>query len=173
MKTFLSIFTLSAFLSIASFSTVDAQRIAVIDINAVLENLDEYKGAQEELDKVADTWRQEISREYDKIKGMYNRYQAEQVLLGEDARKQREEAIVEAETSVREMQKNRFGPEGDLFKRRAELIQPIQDKVYSAIKDYANQKGYDLIFDKGSSSGLLFNKTKLDETESFIATLKK
>lgn len=150
----------------------EAQRIAVVDITAVLEGLDTYKGSQAELDRVAEAWRQEIAQEYDKIKGMYNRYQAEQVLLSDETRKEREEAIVAAETRVREMQKNRFGPEGELFERRAELVQPIQDKVYSVMQKYAEQKGYDLIFDKGSSAGLLFSKATFDKTDEFKAAVE-
>ncbi len=152
-------------------SRVDAQRIAVVDITAVLEGLETYTASQAELDRVAEAWRQEIAQEYDKIKGMYNRYQAEQVLLSDEARKEREEAIVAAETRVREMQKNRFGPEGELFTRRAELVQPIQDKVYAVMQKYAEQKGYDLIFDKGSSAGLLFSKPTFDKTEEFKAAV--
>ena len=149
--------------------TVDAQRIAVIDITAVLEAMPTYAAAQQELDRVAEGWRQEIAQEYDKIKGMYNRYQAEQVLLSDQQRKEREDAIVEAETRVREMQKNRFGPEGELFQRRVELVQPIQDKVYSAIEKYADQRGYDLIFDKASSTGLIFSKASFDKTDEVKA----
>ncbi len=152
-------------------ATTQAQRIAVVDITAVLESLELYKESQVELDNVAEAWRQEIAQEYDKIKGMYNRYQAEQVLLSDDARREKEEAIVEAETRVREMQKNRFGPEGELFERRAELVQPIQDKVYAAMTKYAEQRGYDLIFDKGSSAGLLFSKASFDKTEELKAAV--
>ena len=148
-----------------------AQRIAVVDITAVLEAMPEYNGAQEELDKVAEGWRQEIAQEYDKIKGMYNRYQAEQVLLSDDARAEREQEIVDAETRVREMQKNRFGPEGELFQRRAELVQPIQDKVYGSLQSFADQRGYDLIFDKGSSAGLLSSKPSFDKTEDVKSSL--
>ena len=154
-----------ALLTLTAANTATAQRIAVVDINAVLDGMDTYKGAQQELDRLADTWRQEIAQEYDKIKGMYNRYQAEQVLLSDEARAEREEAIVAAETRVREMQKNRFGPEGELFQRRAELVQPIQDKVYAAIQEFAEKRGYDLIFDKGSAAGLLFSKASFDKTE--------
>lgn len=154
-----------ALATLGTITVTHAQRIAVVDINAVLEGMDDYKAAQTELDRVADAWRQEIAQEYDKIKGMYNRYQAEQVLLSDEARKEREDEIVSAETRVREMQKNRFGPDGELFDRRAELVQPIQDKVYGAISSFADKRGYDLIFDKGSAAGLLFSKETFDKTE--------
>ena len=170
MKTLLTICAL-AFASLFATADTHAQRIAVVDITAVLEDLDDYKAAQEELDKLAEGWRQEIAREYDKIKGMYNKYQAEQVLMSDDARAEREEQIVAAETRVREMQKNRFGPEGELFQRRAELVQPIQDKVYTAIQSYADQRGYDFIFDKGSSAGLLFSKASFDKTDELKSAI--
>ena len=150
-------------------TSVSAQRIAVVDINQVLESLPEYQEAQKELDRIAAEWRQEIAQQYDVIKSMYNKYQAEQVLLSDEVRKQREEEIVNKEKSVREMQKQRFGPDGALFKRRQSLVQPIQDKVYSAIEDYANSMDFDFILDKGSSAGLLFVNSRFDKTEDIIS----
>ncbi len=150
-----------------------AQRIAVVDVTAVLESLPEYQKAQEQLDKVATAWRQEIAQEQDKVKGMYSKYQAEQVLLSEDMKKAREEEIMNKEKEVREMQRMKFGPEGALFKKREELVKPIQDKVYGAIARFAEDKGLDFMFDKGSASGLIFTDKKNDKTEDLIAALKK
>ena len=161
-------FLFFAVLFFVGTSTISAQRIAVVDINQVLESLPEYQQAQKDLDRQAATWRQEIAQEYDVIKSMYNKYQAEQVLLSDEVRKQREEEIVNKEKSVREMQKQRFGPEGALFKRRQALVQPIQDKVYTTIEDYANAKDFDFILDKGSSAGLLFVNSRFDKTEDII-----
>jgi len=158
-------------LAIAAFAT--AQRIAVVDVTAVLESLPEYQKAQEQLDKVATAWRQEIAQEQDKVKGMYSKYQAEQVLLSEDMKKTREEEIMTKEKEVREMQRLKFGPEGALFKKREELVKPIQDKVYAAIARFAEDKGLDFMFDKGSASGLIFTDKKNDKTEDLIASLKK
>ncbi len=112
-----------------------AQRIAIVDITKVLEQLPDYKAAQKQLDDIAAQWRQEISIEYDQIKAMYNKYQAEQVLLTEDARKQKEDEITEREKQAREMQRDKFGPEGALFRKRQDLVQPIQERVYAAIKN--------------------------------------
>ena len=150
----------------------NAQRIAYVDVNAILENIDEYKAAQDELDKLASRWRQEIAQEYDKIKGMYNRYQAEQVLLSDDARRQREDEIMEKEKEVRDMQKNKFGPEGELFQRRQELVRPIQEKVYSAIEEYATERGYDFIFDKSGATGMIFSNPQYDKTQDVMQKLK-
>lgn len=157
------ILTLIALVVTISYSA-EAQRIAVVDIQGILSQMTDYQSAESQLDKVASEWRQEISIEYDKIKSMYNKYQAEQVLLSEADKKLREDAIVEAEAQVRELQKRRFGPEGDLFLKRQELVAPIQEKVFGAIEDYAADKGYDLIFDKAGSTGLLFTSAEYDKT---------
>jgi outer membrane protein len=154
-------------------SFASAQRIAVVDVTAVLESLPEYQKAQEQLDKIATAWRQEIAQEQDKIKGMYSKYQAEQVLLSEEMKKQREEEIMNKEKDVRELQRQKFGPEGALFKKREELVKPVQDKVYGAIERFATDKGFEFIFDKGSASGLLFSDSKNDKTDDIKALVKK
>ena len=119
--------------------SVNAQKIAVIDVNQVLASLPDYKKAQEDLDKIAQKWRGEIAQQQDAIKGMYNRYQAEQVLLSDDQRKKREEEIMAKEKDAREAQRVKFGAEGELFRKRQELVKPIQDKVYAAIEKFANE----------------------------------
>jgi len=160
IKKLLSAFSLVVLMSVS----MNAQRIAIVDINEVLGSFIDYQNAEKEIDRVASEWRQEIAQEYDQIKAMYNKYQAEQVLLNEEQKKEREDEIMEAEKAVREMQKNRFGPEGDLFIKRQELVSPIQDKVYAAIEDFAADRGYDLIFDKGGAAGLLFVSDEYDKT---------
>ncbi|MCR9286078.1 OmpH family outer membrane protein [Saprospiraceae bacterium] len=153
--------------------TANAQRIAYVDVNRILESITEYQGAQEELDKTAAKWRQDIAKEYDVIKGMYNRYQAEQVLLSDEARKAKEEEIMQKEKEVREIQKTKFGPEGALFQKRKELVQPIQDRVYGAIEEYAKDRGFDFIFDKSSASGMLFSNAEYDKTDDILRKLER
>ncbi len=153
-----------------SFSA-DAQRIAYVDVNRLLETMPEYQKSQKELDQTAAKWRQDIAQEYDVIKGMYNKYQAEQVLMSDDMRTQKEEEIMNAEKRVREMQKQKFGPEGALFKKRQDLVRPIQEKVYTTIEDYANEKGYDFIFDKSASSGMIFSNARYDKTDDLLQKL--
>lgn len=150
----------------------EAQRIAYVDVNKILESVGEYQTAQDELDRLAARWRQEIAQEYDKIKSMYNRYQAEQVLLSDQARQQREEEIMAKEKEVRDIQKVKFGPEGELFQRRQELVRPIQDRIYAAIEKFAEEKGFDFIFDKGGSAGMIFSNPAYDKTEDIIRALK-
>lgn len=167
MKKLASTLGLLLFLATVSFS----QKIAYVDVSKILENLGEYNKAQEDLEKIAAQWRQEIAQDYDVIKGLYNRYQAEQVLLSDEQRKQREDEIMEKEKDVREKQKVKFGPDGDLFKKRQELVQPIQDKVYGAIESYANENAFDFIFDKGSSAGIIFSNPRYDKTDDILKQL--
>ncbi len=169
---FKKIFAVALFAMAFTFSA-SAQRLAYVDVTAILESLPDYQKAQEALDKVATQWRQEIAQEQDKIKGLYSKYQAEQVLLSEEMKKQREEEIMNKEKEVRELQRRKFGPEGDLFKKREELVKPIQERVYNAITKFAEDKGFEYIFDKGSSSGMLYADKKNDKTEEIKNMLKK
>lgn len=152
--------------------TATAQRIAIVDIQGVLLGMAQYQDAQKELDRVAAEWRQEIAKEYDKIRAAYNKYQAEQVLLSDQAKKEKQDEIMEMEAQVRDMQKKRFGADGDLFKRRQDLVRPIQEQVYGAIEEYANDRGYDFIFDKGGSTGLIFSSDEYDKTDDIKKRLR-
>jgi outer membrane protein len=152
-------------LAFASTFGLSAQKIAIVDINAILADMPAYQKAQEELDKVAAEWRQEIAQEYDNIKSLYNKYQAEQVLLSDEVKKQREDEIMDKEKDVRALQKGKFGPEGELFLMRRELVNPIQEKVFDAIEQYALESSYDLILDKAGSAGVLFVSEEYDKTD--------
>jgi len=151
--------------------SVQAQKIAYVNVQEILESIEEYQEAQTELDRMANTWRQEIAQEYDNIKSLYNRYQAEQVLLSEDIRAQREQEIMDKEKQVRDLQRARFGPEGQLFKRRQELVRPIQEKVYAAIETFAQERDYDFIFDRSSDSSMIFTNPDYDKTQDVLRRL--
>jgi len=153
-------------------SSITAQKFAYVDVEKILNELPDYKKAQTDLDNIASKWKQEIAQEYDKIKGLYNKYQAEQVLLSDDARKQREDEINQKEKEVRELQKTKFGTDGALFQKRQELVKPIQDKVYAAIEKYALDKTFDFIFDKGTA-GMIFSSSKFDVTADISKILNK
>ena len=149
-------------------TTAFAQRVGIVNTGEVLESIEDYRNSQAELDRLADQWRQDIAKEHDKIKAEYNRYQAEQVLMSDEARRQKEDEIIQMESRVRDMQKRRFGPEGDLFKKRQEMVEPIQDRVYKAIEEYADARGYDIILDKSSNAGLIFSNDKYDITSDIL-----
>jgi outer membrane protein len=152
-----------------TFTTIQAQKIALVDINEILSSLPEYQNAEKELDQLSATWRQEIAVEFDKVKSLYNKFQAEQVLLSTEEKTRKEEEILKKEGEVREMQKRKFGPDGELFMKRQEMVAPIQEKVFAAIEGYAADRGFDMIFDKGGATGLLFSTADFDKT----ADLKK
>ena len=160
-------------MTLGTITTLSAQRIAIVDITKVLQEMPDYKAAQVELDNIAAEWRQQIALEYDQIKAMYNKYQAEQVLLTEDGRKKKEDEIMEREKQVRDLQKEKFGAEGALFRKRQDLVQPIQERVYGAIQTYAEDRGFDFIFDKGGSSGLIFSNAEYDKTDDIIRLVNK
>ncbi len=164
-------FFFSLVFAAASFFS-QAQKIAIVDINKVMEAVPEYKTANDNLEKIAAKWRQEIAQENDKLKGLFNKYQAEQVLLNDEQKKQKEEEIMAKEKEVRDMQKDKFGPEGALFKKRQELVKPVQDRVFSTITKYAEAKGFDFIFDKGGSAGLIYNNSAFDKTDDLIKEVK-
>ena len=161
IKTSILTFALVGLLSVSIY----AQKIAVIDINAILTELPEYIQAQQDIDRIAADWNQEIAQEFDKVKSMYNKYQAEQVLLSDEVRAQREEEIKNKEREVRDLQKRKFGPEGELFLKRREIVNPIQEKVFAAIETYALDMGYDIVLDKAGSAGVLFVGEDFDKTD--------
>lgn len=144
---------------------ISAQNIAVIDVSEILENMDDYKNAQKEIDKLSEQYRQIVIAEQDKVRAMYNKYEAEVVLMTEDMKKQREEDIMAKEKEIRELQRGFFGPEGELFQKRSELVQPIENSVFAAITEYAEERRVDLVIDRSLNSGLLFVGERLDKTD--------
>jgi outer membrane protein len=131
----------------------------------------DYKLAQKNLDDVAANWQKEIDALQQELDKMYKDYDAEQVMLTEDLRKKREDQLFVKEKNLRDLQRNRFGFEGDLFKRRQEFIKPIQDKVYNAVQKLAVQRGYDFILDKSEGITVIFADPKLEKSEDVLKEL--
>ncbi len=143
-----------------------AQKFAYVDTDYILENIPEFKKAQQELDKVSADWQKEVEARYKEIESLYKAFQAEQVMLTDDMRKNRENEIIEKERLAKEFQKAKFGLEGELFQKRQELVKPIQDKVFNAIKEVAATSQLDVIFDKaGDNATVLFADPKLDKSD--------
>jgi outer membrane protein len=155
---------------LASFHT-QAQRYCVIDSKYILENLPDYKQAQTKLDEASAQWQKEIDAKLQEVDRMYKAYQAEQVMLSEEMKKKREEEIVKKEKEAKELQKKRFGFEGDLFKKRQELVKPVQDKVYNAIQKLASSKAYDVIFDKSADLSIFYSDSKIDKSDDVLRDL--
>lgn len=154
-----------------SVSSAFAQRYAYVDTEYILTNLTDYQNAQKELDRISQQWQQEIEERYESIDRLYKAYQAEKVLLTEEMRKEREEEIVRKEQEAKDLQRQRFGVEGDLFSRRKELIQPIQDDIYNAIKEVAQGGGFSVIFDKGNQSNILYADPRYDKSDRVLSRL--
>lgn len=148
-----------------------AQRIAFVNTRYILDQMPEYASAQKELDRFSKQWQEEVDERYLQIKRMRDAYNAEAILLTEEMKRTRLDEIDRREREARDLQKKRFGPEGDLFKKRVELIQPIQDRVYNAVKEVAGQS-YVAVFDLGGqASNLLFASEKYDKSDSVLRKL--
>ncbi|MCO6496671.1 MAG: OmpH family outer membrane protein [Chitinophagaceae bacterium] len=155
----------------AAITTVSAQRYAVIDSKYILEKIPDYAEAQTKLDQFSEMWQQELDQKAAELQKMYKDYDAEQVMLSDELKKKREDQIFNAEKILRDLQKRRFGFEGDLFKKREELIKPIQDKVYNAIQKLAAEKMYDFILDKSEGITVIFADPKLDKSDDILRML--
>ncbi len=158
------------FFLLAAVAT-QAQRYAVIDSKYILEKLPDYKESQSRLDQFSTQWQQEIEKKQAELDRMYKDYDAEQVMLTDVLKKKREDELYNREKEVRDLQKRRFGFEGDLFKKRQELIKPIQDKVYTAIQKLAIERSYDFILDKSEGITVIFADPKLDRSDEVLRFL--
>lgn len=148
-----------------------AQKIAFVDTKYILEQMPDYAAAQQELDHQSGVWQKEIDERWNQIKRMRDAYNAEAILLTEDMKTSRLEEISKKENEARELQKKRFGVEGDLFKKRQELIQPIQDRIFQAVTDVAGTS-YTAIFDVGGpGNNVMFANPKLDKSDAVLKKL--
>ena len=148
-----------------------AQKYAVIDTKYILDKMPDYKQAQSQLDMIAEGWQKDLDSLQVALDKMYKSYEGEQVFLSEDLRKKREDQLFLKEKNLRDLQRKRFGFEGDLFKKRQELIKPIQDKVYNAIQKLSVQRGYDFVLDKSEGITIIFADPKLDKSEDVLREL--
>lgn len=147
------------------------QKYAFVDTEYILGNIPSYKAAQEKLDDLSAEWQKEVEAQYAEIDKMYKDYQAEKVLLTEDMRQKREDDIVNKEKAVKDLQKKYFGQDGSLFQKRQELIKPIQDDIYQAVKDIATENGYAVIFDTSSGPTMLYFNPKYDVSDEVLQKL--
>ena len=148
-----------------------AQKFAFVDSDYILKNIPSYVAAQDEIDKMSENWEAEVAKEYESIAEMYKTYQAERVLLSDDMKQKREGEIVAKEKQVKETQNKYFGPEGELFNKREELVKPIQDALYKAIKEMTIDGGYAIIFDTASGASILYSNPKFDKSDEVLQKL--
>ncbi len=148
-----------------------AQKYAFIDSEYILKNVPEYQDAQNQLDELSESWQQKIEKKFAEIDELYKKYQADAVLLPADMKKKREDEIINMEKAVKQFQQEKFGQNGELFSKRQELIKPIQDKIYNALEEIAKSKNYSFIFDKASSTTIMYANPKYDISDDVLDEL--
>lgn len=164
-------FLLLAFLAIIGMFNVNAQanqKIAYVDTDYILQNIPEYSDAQEEINQMSLKWEKELKALRKKVDDMKREYQTESILLSEDQKKKKETAIDEKEQELAQLQMQYYGPQGELFTKRVELIQPIQEKIYNAINQVAMTKNYAFVLDKASGTTILYCNEKNDISDDVL-----
>ena len=162
---------LLAALSLVMTTLTQAQKYAVIDTKYILDKMPDYKAAQKQVDDFAALWQKEIDLLQKDLDKMFRDFESEQVMLTDELKKKREDQLFIKEKTIRDMQRQRFGFEGELFKKRQELIQPIQNKVYNAVQRLAVQRGYDFILDKSEGITVIFADPKLEKSDDVLKEL--
>jgi len=150
---------------------INAQKFFCVDTKYILENIPEYTSIQKKLDDLAETWQDEIDKDKANIEEMYKKYQAEAIVLPDEIKQQREEEIIKKENELRELQKKRFGSNGDLYNKRIELVKPLQDKIYNAIKGIVEKGGFSFVFDKASQMSILYADDKFDKSNEVLQAM--
>ncbi|NQY68498.1 MAG: OmpH family outer membrane protein [Flavobacteriales bacterium] len=151
--------------------TAFAQKFAYVDTDFIMSKIPAYNEAQEKLNGISEDWQKEVEEKYKEVEKMYKAFQVEEVLLSETMKAKKEEEIVKKENDARSFQKSIFGVNGELFKKRQELIKPIQEEIYKAIKDLATSSSYAIIFDKASGATMLYSSSKYDKSKTVLKNL--
>lgn len=152
-------------------TSINAQKFAFVDSEYILSNIPAYKSAQQKLDNYSSQWQKEVEQKYAEIESLYKQFQADVVFYSDDMKAKKENEIIEKERAVKQLQKKYFGPEGDLFKKRQELVKPIQDEIYNAIKDISNEGSYAVIFDTADGLSMLYTNPKYDLSDEVLQKL--
>ena len=156
---------------LVSAMSMQAQKFALVDMEYILKSIPAYERANEQLSQVSKQWQAEVEALNTEAQTLYKNYQNEVVFLSQEQKKQRQDAIVEKERQAADLKKQYFGPEGELFKKRAALMSPIQEEIYNAVKDVADQRGYQLVLDRASDTGIIFGSPKIDISSEVLRKL--
>ncbi len=151
--------------------TASAQKFALIDMDYILKNIPAYERANEQLNQVSKKWQAEVEALNTEAATMYKNYQNEVVFLSQEQKKKRQEDIMAKEKEASDLKRKYFGPEGELFKKRESLMTPIQEEIYTAVKDIAELHSYSLILDRASDSGIIFGSPKVDISNEVLKKL--
>ncbi len=165
------VFSIVFFMMLLGLNAQQGLKLGYVDTDYILSNIPEYKAAEKELDKVSVDWQKEVEAKYSEIDKLYKSYQADAILLTDEMKKKRENEIINKEKEAKDLQKQHFGVEGDLFKKRQELVKPIQDKVFSAIKAIAEKSGLGMILDKSGQVAILYANSKYDKSDDVLVYL--
>lgn len=155
----------------ASAIAASAQKFALVDMDYILRNVPAYEMANEQLNQQSLRWEKEVNELTKEAETMYKNYQADMVFLTDDQKKKREEEIVAKEKEATDLRYKYFGPEGELYKKRQSLMKPIQEDVYNAVKAVAEEKGYQVVFDRSSSQSIVFASPRIDISNEVLSKL--
>lgn len=150
---------------------LQAQKFALVDMEYILSNIPAYERANEQLNQTSKSWQAEVEALNNKAQTLYKNYQNESVFLSDAQKKEREKAIVDKEKEAADLKKKYFGPEGELYKKRQSLIEPIQDEIYNAVKSIATARGFQLILDRASDNGIIFASPSIDISNEVLSKL--
>ena len=156
---------------VATTVGANAHKVALIAIEYILKTVPAYERANEQLTQVAKKWQAEVEALNTEAQTMYKNYQNEVVFLSQEQKKARQDAIMEKEKEASELKKKYFGPEGELYKKRTSLMTPIQEEIYNAVKDISDLRGYSLVLDRASDSGIIFASPKIDISNEVLSKL--
>ncbi|MBO4810405.1 MAG: OmpH family outer membrane protein [Prevotella sp.] len=160
-----------AIMAFCGLTTTQAQKFALIDMDYVFKNIPAYERANEQLSQVSKKWQAEVDALTTEAQTMYKNYQNEVVFLSAEQKKARQDAIMEKEKQAAELKRQYFGPDGELFKKRTALMNPIQEEVYNAVKDVSELRGYQLVLDRASDTGIIFGSPKIDISDEVLRKL--
>lgn len=149
----------------------NAQKFALVDMEYIMENIPAYQQAVEQLDKASKTYQDEIEKKAKEAEALYKSYQQASASMSATQRNQKEEAIIAKEKETAELRKTYFGSEGEMVKKQEELLAPIQDQIYEAIKDLSIQRGYDAVIDRASATSVIFASPSIDISNDILSKL--
>ena len=164
-------FLLICLIALTAAMTANAQKYALLDMEYILKNIPAYERTNEQLNQVSKKWQAEVEALNTEASTMYKNYQNEMVFLSQEQKKARQEAIMKKEKDASDLKRKYFGPEGELFKKRESLMSPIQEEIYTAVKEIAELRGYSLVLDRSSDTGVIYGSPKADISNEVLQKL--
>ncbi|MBP3251706.1 MAG: OmpH family outer membrane protein [Prevotella sp.] len=162
---------LCALMFVCGLTSASAQKFALVDMDYIFKNIPAYERANEQLAQVSKKWQAEVDALTTEAQTLYKNYQNEVVFLSKEQKQARQDAIMQKEKEASDLKRKYFGPDGELYKKRTALMNPIQEEVWNAIQDIAELRGYQAVFDRASDSGLIFGSPKIDISDEVLRKL--